>query len=440
MKKAPISKKIYTASLCFLLIYSFGISILMSRYWDTPFFSVAFPMFLSAFACSAYVAKYRKMTFIFLAILIYCGMSLVMLIEVKNSFIPLMGVDWKGFTQRAIDNLNSGKKGLALLLTNITNDLFAKVISVIFQIFGIYPGTVHCFIFFFSQLTLSCFFNLSLVLFHDIKRAQVCTFALSITPVYEIHSIAILREIPIAFLFSLSLICFFRYLKEGNALAFLTAILWSAVSAIFHSAMIVVPLFYTASLLFYLRKRKRIVFNVGNSITVILIFFLLFASPLGDLMMIKFSQHDVLTTINNHITPDATTAYISEVPRSYSAMVLQTPYRFLLFELVPLPWHIRSIGTAISWVLDGTLRIFIIIRITILSFKIKKLDLAIEQRVFLYICLAIWFGFGILCGWGTTTYGTAIRHRVKVLPIEWLLVMFSWRYSDEESLYQWNHE
>jgi len=418
-----------------LAIWSIFISIIMSAYWNIPFLCVLIPMLISTVTAAIAMSNYANHTYASLSFFLYVSMTAIMCLEVKNSFIPLMGIDWKGYSARAVLNLESGRWGLGLLFTN-TGDLFAKIISVLYQIFGIYPEMIHCYIFALSFGLLSGVSKLAKMVFENSVWSERCMFLLNFTPVFAIHSIAFLREIPIAFFFVVSLVRFYKYIKYGGVFDFVLAVLFGAVSAIFHSGMVVVPIAYIVSLLFYRVRSDMAMFDITKVIVVVVLFFALFASPMGKLMLTKFSGNDVLTTIDLHITTDATTSYISDAPESATSLILQTPYRFVLFELVPLPWHIRSVGTGISWLLDGTVRLYIFYNVIRLIFCLKRANLSTKQKVLFSVCIFIWLGFGILCGWGTTTYGTAIRHRVKILPMEILMVTQMRKIKNESSLCQ----
>ncbi len=405
-------------------------AIAMSIVWSTPFVAILFPMviigIIASINCSKLGTSSNRQALFFL---IYAATIAFMIYEVQAQDIPLMGIDWKGFSARAEYNLTSGKYGIALLFSDLTEDLYAKIISVIYQVFGVYPKMIHCYTFLFSQLLVYHFISFSAEFCEDNGDATAIPLLLSIIPVFVLHSVAFLREIPIALFFVMALKHYYRYLNSAAPKQLFMALSYGIIASIFHSGMIVVPIVFLVSLPFYSAKNTTLKANPIILIGVVIAMFVLFSSPIGQMMLSKLNTNDnVLQTISNHVTTDATTSYISSTPTSYSAMVLQTPIRTLLFELVPLPWHIRSLSTGLSWLLDGTVRLIFLYWEIRLIFHLNKIGTTPQKRVMLYAFVFIWFFFGILCGWGTTTYGTAIRHRVKALPAEVVMVYFSYVY------------
>lgn len=410
-------------------------SVAMAMSWEIPVICTALPMLISGIVAGVNAQRFKIRNNRSLYLLTYLFIVFFMVYEVKKQNIALMGMDWYGYSYRAEINLMSGRIGLGLLFSNVTGDLFAKLVSILYQIFGVYPRMVHCYIFMVSQLLINSFQTFNFTFFENRKCAEKVALLLSITPVFIIHSIAFLREIPIAFFYVWSLKYFYKYLREGKSIEMLKAVILAGISAILHSGMIIVIFAYLVSIVFYSPRTKHFSVKPFSVVLVTIAFLLIFSSPIGQSMLSKFGEleeSEILQTISNHVTTEATTSYISDTPSSMRAMILQTPYRTLLFELVPLPWQIRGGSTALSWLLDGTVRMVIFYWLMRLLFSLKKLTIPTEKKALVFVLLFIWIGFGILCGWGTSTYGTAIRHRVKILPTDILLAYLSYNVSRGE--------
>ena len=100
-------------------------------------------------------------------------------------------------------------------------------------------------------------------------------------------------------------------------------------------------------------------------------------------------------------------------------LIIQLPIRLFYFVLAPLPWHVRSGGTLIAFFLDGIFRIWMVGRICA-NYRTLKHAYGFKYNLFMagiIIYLITMFVFS----WGTNNYGTAMRHRLKIFPLEILL-------------------
>jgi hypothetical protein len=114
------------------------------------------------------------------------------------------------------------------------------------------------------------------------------------------------------------------------------------------------------------------------------------------------------------------TSYVKEAPMTPLGLIVQTPYRMFMFALAPLPWQVYSVSTGLAWLIDGLLRMWIIYRMLrfFIGYKAKVPQEQAIKLAFLLIVFLTYFVFA----WGTLNYGTAMRHRAKIFPIEIIFV------------------
>jgi len=150
---------------------------------------------------------------------------------------------------------------------------------------------------------------------------------------------------------------------------------------------------------------------------------LIFTSPVAGLFTRKFNRVESFETLLE-ATPGikGNTSYVSTMPSSPLDLITQTPNRVFQFALSPLPWQVYSFSTMLAWLIDGILRLWIITRMLKFFTRFKPVtpqDKVIKISFMLIIALT-YFVFA----WGTTNYGTAMRHRAKIFPIE-IIVVYS---------------
>ena len=127
----------------------------------------------------------------------------------------------------------------------------------------------------------------------------------------------------------------------------------------------------------------------------------------------------------------ANTDYIG-APGTSIGVLLQTPIRFIFYLLSPLPWQVISRGTFIAMILDSTIRWICFYRITKLSIiKKDKLLLEYKEKMVIGASLVIILSTTLIFAWGTNNYGTAMRHRTGMYPIEVLLFYTIWTKAKE---------
>jgi len=121
------------------------------------------------------------------------------------------------------------------------------------------------------------------------------------------------------------------------------------------------------------------------------------------------------------------TAYLEGVEtESVFDIVWQTPVRVAYFYLTPFPWEVES-WKDVGGVFDISLYILLFFFSVSTLRKLKKED----RALFIAIILII-LAFSVVFAWGTSNYGTAFRHRAKIVFLlivtaSYSLSLVNWR-------------
>ena len=186
---------------------------------------------------------------------------------------------------------------------------------------------------------------------------------------------------------------------------------------LFHSGILFLLAVHLYVLIFFKRKAKVVKFKTIKTIA-LGVFGLIMFNLLGKLPKFAFMKDIFNIEYLNHVvvgrflasTGTGRTAYLMNLmPSNLVEFALYLPIRMVYFLFAPFPWMIGEAGDIFVF-LDGTFYIIL----TVMAFRrLKFLDSKIKKAVLLYF-----FAFVVVFSIGTTNYGTAMRHRHKIL---WLI-------------------
>lgn len=403
------------------IITTYSISIIL----EIPFFSLIIPLLLICKVTLTSMKEFsnKKSQIIFILVLLI--KFLFMLYQAKYRNIPMGGNDWEGYNRHATTLLITSENFWQVFYIG-DYDLFSRVIAVIYLFLGNHLSLINCFVFATSIGMVKYVRRISEIFIKDLRLSDLIALILMVWPINFIFSITVLREIPIQFALCLSVYCFINYILTTRMKYLLGIVVFSLIAAAFHSGMIgILPVYVLILAVFNVKKRK-----IDISLIKILIslfgLVIILSSPLGDLMLSKFSSIQSTDDLVEKTSYAAgRTQYVNTTPNNILDIFIQTPYRVIMFALAPLPWQLKGIDTLIAWLIDALPRLFLVYGIFtwIKRFKPKN-----PQFKIIKVCLILLiFVTYLLCAWGTANYGTAMRHRAKVFPVE-VIIMF-WSYS-----------
>ena len=298
--------------------------------------------------------------------------------------------------------------------------LYSLLIGVLYYLFGRIPLVAQ-----FTNVLLGTFtvyftWRLALLISKSRRPALIATLIAALFPTLNLYSAITMRESAIVFFTALSIYCFFLWLQRGRLSRMFGAVILLFPASILHSGMVFIEIVYLFFFCFYRPKKKKWVAFGTN--TIVALFLLLFVVVVfGDWLTDKLPQDIRLLLspayLGERITIAARdrAAYLSGfVPRSIGDILLQTPLRILYFLYTPFIWMV-STPTDIVGFFDALLYIFLSI------FALKGLVyLWHKDKLLFWGIVLILVVFLVVFAWGTSNYGTAIRHRQKIV---WFLTI-----------------
>lgn len=269
-----------------------------------------------------------------------------------------------------------------------------------------------------------CYIIISYTLYEIIKLIATkeqgikAVIIMSIFPIDILYSSVLLREQTIIMFMILSFLFLIKYIKKGIFFEFLISVLFHCLGVLFHSGILFLLAVHFYVLFFYKKKVKKIKHKTAKTLALgvfsIVLFKILSKLPkfafIKDIFNIEYLNHVVVGRFLAS-TGTGRTAYLTNlVPSNLVEFILYIPLRIIYFLFAPFLWMVGGAGDVFV-LLDGT---FYIILVILAIKSLKFMDMKIRKVFLLYF-----FAFTVVFSIGTTNYGTAMRHRHKIL---WLIV------------------
>lgn len=297
--------------------------------------------------------------------------------------------------------------------------IYTKIIGVIYFISGRVPLLVQ-----FVNVVLGVFIVYyvykTIIEFGATKRsAQIGSVITALFPTLCLYSAMTLRETFISFFTIVSVFYFFKWLNSGTVSKLILTAAFLLLSSALFGAMIVIGVVYAIFFIFYEVKTKRwrliskqsvLGIFIISLVIMIIIFnpFLMDKLP-SDLRLI-FSPGYMSYKVT--VVAEGGAAYlVGFTPSSILDILLQSPVRMVYFLLAPFPWMISSPGQILG--LIDALLYLVLVFYSIRGLKYLK---KYNNPAFWAIILMLLIIIGTFA-WGVSNFGTAIRHRQKIVPL-----------------------
>lgn len=306
--------------------------------------------------------------------------------------------------------------------TNTLALTFTWVLSLIYRLFGRSPLLLQCISIFFGVLCILLVYKLSFLLSNNEKKAKQSAWILAVFPTVILYNSLILREVFVMFFLLLAFIYFAKwYISKNVNYGILTLVCFIPLYYL-HSALILggvtfFAIFFIESIDFfkirYRRNKFSIIHAILLSITPLITLYLFTILPgikipyLGKFDDIfTFSRILFQTKVTNFggsVYPD----WLSpESPLDFFLLIIPR-LGYLLFS--PFIWDLRAINHLLGFV-DGLLYLFVF-------YWIAKGILFEKHKQIITRILIILIPLLIVYSWGVGNFGTALRHRVKFIPV-----------------------
>jgi len=291
--------------------------------------------------------------------------------------------------------------------------LYSKFIGAVYFITGRSPFIIQYFNVFFGFITVYYVYKLVIELGGSKQSANIGALVAALFPTLNLYSAVTLRENIITMMSLISVYFFIKWLGTGRLSRIILAVLFLAGAASVHGGVIIVGGIYLLFYCFYKPKEKKwslinkeALIAIGITAVVFVFFRTRLLNKLPSDITLLFSS-EYLTSRLVPLAVGRTAYLVGYYPASIIDIVIHTPVRILHFLLSPFPWMISSLSDiigAIDAIMYGILGFF--------TYKgLKKSEG--YNRILMLALLGIIIIEVFTFAWGTSNYGTAIRHRQK---------------------------
>ncbi|MFW0778476.1 MAG: hypothetical protein ACN2B6_12245 [Rickettsiales bacterium] len=270
-----------------------------------------------------------------------------------------------------------------------------------------------------SLAILVFFFSLRLAnrVWNDQRLNVFFALVVALHPVMNVNSAVILRETYIYFFVVLASISLASFAWTGRLRHALTFLVFVVFASFFHGAMILLALGFPLFAVVgsdTLKPWKKLSFGAIFSIVFIFVLFNMDLGKLQDLQEGEVFDVEYFANLESR-RQEANTAYLTGLtPSNPLDLVWQAPVRVIFLLTKPFPWDVRSFGHAIVF-FDAVIW-WLIIYLLIKNWSEIRRNPACLALICMAAVALVAFSYG------TSNFGTGVRHRTKFFVIAWVLV------------------
>ncbi len=367
-------------------------------------------------------------------IIIFLIRLLLLFYRTNNGYLPMSGSDWGVFHRLALNLVYSIDNIWGIIFPDrsfgFRGGFYEQFVAIIYYVFGVSKNYMHMMSFIFSEILFRYIYLCSFLISSSRKISILSSFYFYLYPLAIVYSVDYMREIIIITILVISLYHFILFIKYRKKINLFLTLFFSLLIAGMHSGMLSILFSYIIIITSLDKKYQKFKFTIPRMLIIVFIISLIYNSFLWPILSGKLSRLESAESLQD-LAPKihGTTDYIAP-PRSNIEAIAQVPIRFIFFLISPLPWQVNSFYTFIAMVLDGVLRWLIIYKILLNIRKAKFLPQL--ERVIFYSFLIILVFSTLTFSWGTNNFGTAMRHRLKLLPMEILMAYTIFSKNDSE--------
>ena len=317
---------------------------------------------------------------------------------------------------------------------------YTWIVAILYSVFGVSELMIRIFNAFLSTLVVIMGYSLGKSLYSK-KAAYYIAVILALFPsLIRFSSAFPNRETLLLFLTMLVLLLIFKFYKSGNLLYFISSVFTALLCVALHTSMVILLLIVLVIWIYKtiyniknnktsIEKAKRhLMLYVGLmgiiGILVALLGLYQFGWGVDKLERLFLSSDRSFVNQVNYLQENAggRAAYLQSFTFDNPILtVLFSPVRMLFFMFTPFIWMVRT-PIDLLGLLDALLYLFLTLK-AVKTYKdfVKNKDNKNDNKFFIMVIfIAVILIIGILAV-GTSNYGTAIRHRAKILPLLILL-------------------
>lgn len=298
--------------------------------------------------------------------------------------------------------------------------------SIFYLILGRNPLLLSIFNIFLCLISIVVLYNIVLLITKSSSKAYFSGLLFALHPTVIENSSVFLRESLVILFLLLAVYALTKWYKYSHYKHLLLSLFFIIISSFFHGGMIF-GLFIIVAVFGYQALKNSLIefFNgripVISYLTLILvgisaIIFFSFVGSNTKLQLLVNASNDATSSfvdVANYlgqVKSGGDSAYLVGVEiRTIPQLILYTPLKVIYFLFSPFPWDISKF-IHIKGFIDS---IFIFITLYI-AFKNREV---IRGNQLLMVVLFLLIGYVLVFSLGTSNFGTAIRHKTKLLPL-----------------------
>lgn len=367
------------------------------------------------------ISSFKKDTFlIFILAISFLVRSILAILNVYIFPLPDSGADAVEFERVAWEYAQILLGNEEELSRTSNAFIFSKFIGVIYLVFDRIPIVAHLFNVITGVLIVYYIYQICMLTFSK-KAAKTAATIAAFFPTFNLYSAVLTRECIIVLFFVISFYFMILWYKKKKNSALIGTFVFILLATLLHGGLIFVILVYTFIFLFFNNNKEEWNFTPYIKISALSLSLGIILFFGGDYIFNKIpsgitlgNAHEILTVSLSYAAKGDAAYLVGYTPNSLVDLVTQTPIRVFYFLFAPLPWMITSASHVVGFI-DGLLYL-------VLSFyTIKGLKfLWKHDKVLFILCFGLFIVFLVTFAWGTSNFGTAVRHRQKIV---WLLII-----------------
>lgn len=322
--------------------------------------------------------------------------------------LPHSGADTENFYNTGLLYMNSDK----IWSENLFGGVYSKLIGITLKSIGDCKLFIQYINIVLAIFTIFIFIKILKNLNINSRLRNILILILCYFPNNMIISSLILRESWIIFLLTIGIYFYIIYIYNKKQINLFLSAIFIILSSLFHSGMILVLVAILIGELIN-SKGRYIIADI-----LLFFFMLIILYKFRDVIFSKFiTQKEIILSRDDYIE-EAGSRYLSSIYVNNISEVIKFGWlKAIYFIASPTILYWRGLTDIVSFFLDSLLYIIITVKII---FKKGELPSKINTiyKTFILALIFTVFVFGI----GTSTAGTAIRHRNKLLIIFLILL------------------
>lgn len=373
---------------------------------------ISFIILFVSFSKKINVFKLRKILFLsFFIRLIFT------LIHTYAFRLPDSYADAVGFERLAWNLAESWLNGS--ITPNIGgSDIYSVLVAPVYYFFGRQPLLIQFINVILGVLIVLMVYKLTFLITESMRSAYIASFIAAVFPTMNLYSAIILRENFVVFFSVLSVYYFIKWMKEPLSKYIIFSFIPLLIGSLLHNGVVFIGAVYLFFYFIYDPRNKNYSFTIQSVFGLVLgvfaaVFFYNFMmSKLPSDISMVFSPEYLGGVAASRAA--GRTMYLQGMqPGSFVDLIIQTPIRIVYFLFSPFPWMIGSFNDLFA-LLDA----FLYFILSIYSYKTLK-DIKIENKALALSLFLIIIILVSVFAWGTSNFGTALRHRHKIV---WLFI------------------